>query len=63
MLKSLISSPQQGLLLIWTTIFSDINMQKEDWTGFDNKTQEPVGLYKVIRQSVKCWTLFLNTFL
>lgn len=35
----------------------------QDWTDYDEKAQESVGIYEVTHQFVKCWTLFLYTCL
>ena len=35
------------------TIFSDINLQGKDWTDYDEKAQESVGIYKVTCQFLK----------
>nr|XP_006238570.1 CXXC motif containing zinc binding protein isoform X1 [Rattus norvegicus] len=36
------------------TVFSDINLQEKDWTDYDEKTQESVGIFEVTHQFVKC---------
>nr|XP_054948603.1 CXXC motif containing zinc binding protein isoform X3 [Pan paniscus] len=36
------------------TAFSDINLQEKDWTDYDEKAQESVGIYEVTHQFVKC---------
>ncbi|XP_043430953.1 CXXC motif containing zinc binding protein isoform X1 [Prionailurus bengalensis] len=36
------------------TVFSDINLQEKDWTDYDEKAQESVGIYEVTHQFVKC---------
>ncbi|XP_014947475.1 CXXC motif containing zinc binding protein isoform X1 [Ovis aries] len=36
------------------TVFSDINLQEKDWTDYDEKAQESVGIYEVAHQFVKC---------
>ncbi|XP_006149474.2 CXXC motif containing zinc binding protein [Tupaia chinensis] len=36
------------------TVFSEINLQEKDWTDYDEKTQESVGIYEVTHQFVKC---------
>ncbi|XP_044800934.1 CXXC motif containing zinc binding protein isoform X2 [Bubalus kerabau] len=36
------------------TVFSDINLQEKDWTDYDEKVQESVGIYEVAHQFVKC---------
>ncbi|XP_067582282.1 CXXC motif containing zinc binding protein isoform X2 [Pseudorca crassidens] len=35
------------------TVFSDINLQEKDWTDYDEKAQESVGIYEVTHQFVK----------
>eukprot|EP00070_Physeter_catodon_P016924 XP_023975731.1 CXXC motif containing zinc binding protein isoform X1 [Physeter catodon] len=35
------------------TVFSDINLQEKDWTDYDEKAQESVGVYEVTHQFVK----------
>ncbi|KAK7800117.1 hypothetical protein U0070_010188 [Myodes glareolus] len=36
------------------TVFSDINLQEKDWTDYDEKAQESVGIFEVSHQFVKC---------
>ncbi|XP_021797379.1 CXXC motif containing zinc binding protein isoform X3 [Papio anubis] len=36
------------------TVFSDIDLQEKDWTDYDEKAQESVGIYEVTHQFVKC---------
>ncbi|XP_021056575.1 CXXC motif containing zinc binding protein [Meriones unguiculatus] len=36
------------------TVFSDINLQEKDWTDYDEKAQESVGIFEVTHQFVKC---------
>uniref|UniRef100_A0A8C5K383 CXXC motif containing zinc binding protein n=1 Tax=Jaculus jaculus TaxID=51337 RepID=A0A8C5K383_JACJA len=36
------------------TVFMDINLQEKDWTDYDEKAQESVGIYEVTHQFVKC---------
>ncbi|XP_016066317.1 PREDICTED: UPF0587 protein C1orf123 homolog isoform X1 [Miniopterus natalensis] len=36
------------------TVFSDVNLQEKDWTDYDEKAQESVGIYEVTHQFVKC---------
>ncbi|XP_035583636.1 CXXC motif containing zinc binding protein-like isoform X1 [Zalophus californianus] len=36
------------------TVFSHINLQEKDWTDYDEKAQESVGIYEVTHQFVKC---------
>ncbi|XP_036899134.1 CXXC motif containing zinc binding protein isoform X2 [Sturnira hondurensis] len=36
------------------TVFSDINLQEKDWTDYDEKARESVGIYEVAHQFVKC---------
>ncbi|KAM7097545.1 CXXC motif containing zinc binding protein isoform 2-T2 [Molossus nigricans] len=36
------------------TVFRDINLQEKDWTDYDEKAQESVGIYEVTHQFVKC---------
>ncbi|MEJ1282658.1 hypothetical protein NN561_013619 [Cricetulus griseus] len=36
------------------TVFSDINLQEKDWTEYDEKAQESVGIFEVTHQFVKC---------
>ncbi|KAF6108165.1 CXXC motif containing zinc binding protein [Phyllostomus discolor] len=36
------------------TAFGDINLQEKDWTDYDEKAQESVGIYEVAHQFVKC---------
>ncbi|XP_003921594.1 CXXC motif containing zinc binding protein isoform X1 [Saimiri boliviensis] len=36
------------------TVFSDINLQEKDWTDYDEKAQESVGIYEVTHRFVKC---------
>lgn len=36
------------------TVFGDINLQEKDWTDYDEKAQESVGIYEVAHQFVKC---------
>ncbi|XP_058159547.1 CXXC motif containing zinc binding protein isoform X2 [Dasypus novemcinctus] len=36
------------------TVFSDINLEEKDWTDYDEKAQESVGIYEVTHQFVKC---------
>ncbi|KAL2772528.1 CXXC motif containing zinc binding protein isoform 3 [Daubentonia madagascariensis] len=35
-------------------VFSDIDLQEKDWTDYDEKAQESVGIYEVTHQFVKC---------
>lgn len=35
------------------TIFSDINLQGKDWTDYDKKAQESMGIYEVTYQFLK----------
>ncbi|XP_036112052.1 CXXC motif containing zinc binding protein isoform X1 [Molossus molossus] len=36
------------------TVFRDINLQEKDWTDYDEKAQDSVGIYEVTHQFVKC---------
>ncbi|XP_056388181.1 CXXC motif containing zinc binding protein isoform X3 [Hyla sarda] len=36
------------------TPFSDINLQEKDWTDYDEKAKESVGIYEVTHQFKKC---------
>ncbi|XP_069593989.1 CXXC motif containing zinc binding protein [Ranitomeya imitator] len=36
------------------TPFGDINLQEKDWTDYDEKAQESVGIYEVTHQFKKC---------
>ncbi|XP_004874728.1 UPF0587 protein C1orf123 homolog isoform X3 [Heterocephalus glaber] len=36
------------------TVFNDINLQEKDWTDYDEKAQESVGIFEVTHQFVKC---------
>ncbi|XP_066453678.1 CXXC motif containing zinc binding protein isoform X2 [Eleutherodactylus coqui] len=36
------------------TPFPDINLQEKDWTDYDEKAKESVGIYEVTHQFKKC---------
>ncbi|XP_069828391.1 CXXC motif containing zinc binding protein-like [Dendropsophus ebraccatus] len=36
------------------TPFNDINLQEKDWTDYDEKAKEAVGIYEVTHQFKKC---------
>ncbi|XP_030045164.1 CXXC motif containing zinc binding protein [Microcaecilia unicolor] len=36
------------------TPFTEINLQEKDWTDYDEKIQESVGIYEVTHRFVKC---------
>ncbi|XP_034038284.1 CXXC motif containing zinc binding protein [Thalassophryne amazonica] len=36
------------------TQFPEINLQEKDWTDYDEKLKESVGIYEVTHQFVKC---------
>nr|DBA17947.1 TPA: hypothetical protein GDO54_016250 [Pyxicephalus adspersus] len=36
------------------TPFNEINLQEKDWTDYDEKAQESVGIYEVTHQFKKC---------
>uniref|UniRef100_M3XIX3 CXXC motif containing zinc binding protein n=2 Tax=Latimeria chalumnae TaxID=7897 RepID=M3XIX3_LATCH len=36
------------------TPFNEINLQEKDWTDYDEKIHESVGIYEVTHQFVKC---------
>ncbi|XP_074077505.1 CXXC motif containing zinc binding protein isoform X2 [Macrotis lagotis] len=49
--------PQAGFAAEGTetgTAFSDINLLEKDWTDYDEKAQESVGIYEVTHKFVKC---------
>ncbi|RXN13974.1 UPF0587 protein C1orf123-like [Labeo rohita] len=37
-----------------TTQFPEINLQENDWTDYDEKASESVGIYEVTHQFIKC---------
>ncbi|XP_017558824.1 CXXC motif containing zinc binding protein isoform X2 [Pygocentrus nattereri] len=37
-----------------TTQFLEINLQEKDWTDYDEKASESVGIYEVTHQFIKC---------
>ncbi|XP_044076792.1 CXXC motif containing zinc binding protein isoform X2 [Siniperca chuatsi] len=36
------------------TQFPEINLQEKDWTDYDEKVRESVGIYEVTHQFIKC---------
>ncbi|KAH0517003.1 UPF0587 protein [Microtus ochrogaster] len=44
------------------TVFSDVNLQEKDWTDYDEKAQESVGIFEVTYQFVKCGIVLLQIF-
>lgn len=37
-----------------TSQFPDINLQEKDWTDYDEKAGESVGIYEVTHNFIKC---------